>query len=78
MAELNIKNGWFYAAQELAGKVDPSGTLYTASGFANLLNSGWISTARDLADKAGLDSETLDTKAGWIPAFTEINNEVDM
>lgn len=77
MAELSIKNGWIYAAEELAGKVDPSGTLYTASGFGRLLNTGWIPTARDLADKAGMDVETLPTHCGWITTFEEINNEVD-
>lgn len=77
MADLSIKNGWIYAAGELAGKVDPSGTQYTASGFGNLLKTGWIETARDLADKAGMDVETLSTSCGWIETFKEINTEVD-
>lgn len=77
MADLNIKNGWYYAAQELVGKVDPSGTEFPASAFGNLLKTGWIPTALELANAAGMVASDLNIKNGWIPVFTEINNEVD-
>lgn len=77
MADLNIKNGWRYAAQELMGKVDPSGITFTASGFVELMKAGWIPTTHALADEVGLGAENVSTNSGWITAFEVINQRAE-